>query len=150
MEAASSFSPCLLGSSKLSNTLTTGIRPSEHSLLLNSQNNFLIVVVIITSSLQQPSIEFRSPSFQSPTIWACSETVLLGVSLLAAAVICCSYQCWVGTWFGRLLELWVPVPIRKNWTGTWSDFWNWVWNWNQVLCFFQWIRTQRGIRISVL
>jgi hypothetical protein len=33
MEAASSLSPCLLGSSKLSNTLTTGIRPSEHSLL---------------------------------------------------------------------------------------------------------------------
>jgi len=33
MEAASSFSPCLLGSSKLSNTLTTGVRPSEHSLL---------------------------------------------------------------------------------------------------------------------
>jgi hypothetical protein len=33
MEAASSFSPCLLGPSKLSNTWTAGIRPSEHSLL---------------------------------------------------------------------------------------------------------------------
>jgi len=97
---------------------------------LNSQNNFLnflIIIIIITSSLQQPSIEFHSPSFQSPTIRACSETVLLGVSSLAAAAgICCSYQCWVGTRFGRLLELWVPVPISENWTGTWSDSWNWV------------------------
>ncbi len=105
---------------------------------VNSQNNFLhfLLIIIIPSSLQQSSIEFQSPSFQSPTIRACSETVLLVVSSLAAAVICCSYQCWVGTQFGRLLELWVPVPISKNWTGTWSDSWNWVWNWNQVLCFF--------------